>query len=107
MLLETFKLSEGKSLQLFLTKETVKKSIQENNWKYFKGVGLVQKNAYTRWKKSVAQEFLLKNTSKLPLSNFIPIFPLNVPDVIIPKLLRYYGYKVKWEKLQSITVTKL
>jgi len=107
MLLETFKLSEEKRLQLFLTKETVKKAIQENNWKYFKGVGLVQKHAYTRWKKLVAQEFLQKNTSKLPLSNFIPIFPFKVPDIIIPKLLRYYGYKVRWEKLQSITVTKL
>jgi len=106
MLLETFKLSEEKKLQLFLTKETVKKSIKENNWKYFKGVGLVQKNAYTRWKKLIAQEFLQKNTTRLPLSNFKPIFPLNVPEVIIPKLLRYYGYKVRWEKLQSITVTK-
>ncbi len=105
MLLKTFKLSEAKRLQLFLTKETVKKSIQENNWKYFKGVGLVQKKAYTRWKKLVAQEFLQKNTSKLLLSNFMSIFPLNVPDVIISKLLRYYGYEVRWEKLQSITVT--
>ena len=103
-LLENLGILKKKNIRHILDGETLKAYLKKKGWKYIPKIGLIEIKVVKTWRNQIIRLFSTKNRSRLDLKEVQTIFPIGLPEGLVPRILEYLGYKVQWQQLHTTVI---
>lgn len=105
-LLNNLGILETENLRYILAGEPQKIYLKKKGWKFIPKIGLIKVKVVKNWRKQIYQHFSVEKQSRIDIKDLLPIFPKGLPEGLVPRILEYFGFKVQWQQLHTITVVR-
>ena len=105
-LLNNLGILETENLRYMLAGEPQKIYLKKKGWKFIPKIGLIKVKVVKNWRKQIYQHFSVEKQSRIDIKDLLPIFPKGLPEGLVPRILEYFGFKVQWQQLHTITVVR-